>query len=50
MLQTNSVGPEATFYPTSSIETGFRKHSVDVLLTEHFISADPFSARGTPVT
>lgn len=50
MLQTNSVGPEPTFYPTSSIETGFRKHSVDVLLTEHFISADPFSARGTPVT
>ena len=44
VLQTNSVGPEATFYPTSSIETGFCKHSVDVLLTEHFISADPFSS------
>lgn len=45
----NSVGPEPTFYPTSSLETGFRKHSVDVLLTEHFISTDPFSPRGTPV-
>ena len=33
MLQTNSVGPEPTFYPTSSIETGFHKHSVDVPLT-----------------
>lgn len=49
MLQMNSVGPEPTFYPTSSLETGFRKHSVDVLLTEHFISTDPFSPRGTPV-